>query len=397
MQEKGIGMTISVDQKTNTLLERARAAAVIVEQEADAGERDRTITQPVVDALIDARLFWTLIPKEFGGEGATLVEGFEVIEEISRADASAGWALMANSFSTGIAAGYLPEKGARELFDKPTPGITAGMILPTGKGVPVEGGYRVTGDFQFASGSAHADWIGAGWVVSDEEGNPILDDDGQVIVRTGFIPREKIEFRGNWDVLGLVGTGSYDYGVIDVFVPEEHTFNTFSTTPVRSEPVYALGLLGIGVGGHAPVALGIARRALDEIATIARQKGRLGYATVIGDSELFKIEFAKAEALYQATRLFVYDVHSKAEEKVTNGEALTPLDNARLRQSITWSQETASKVVDFAHRWAGSASIRNPSALGRCVRDAAVATQHLLVDPMTLVDAATAILPEYGE
>jgi alkylation response protein AidB-like acyl-CoA dehydrogenase len=378
-------------------LDRARMVAEIVEAEANAIEDGATITKPVYDALVETRLFWMLVPKELRGEELSLVESFEVIEELSRADGSTGWAFMANSLSTSLAAGFLADKGARDIFDHDLPGITAGMILPTGKGTRVDGGYVVTGNYQFASGSNHASWIGAGFVVSDADGNPEVAPGGGPVVRTAFVPRDQVEFRGNWNVWGLVGTGSYDYGLTELFIPEEHCFDTFSTTPVRQEPVYRLGLLGIGVGGHAPVALGIARHALDEIVKVASVKGRLGYDTVVGDSQMFKLEFAKTEALYRAARAYVYEVHREAEAWVNAGNVLTPEHSARLRQAITWVQEVASTVTNFAHRWGGSQSFRNPTALGRATRDAAIATQHLLVDPMTLVDAAPAIMAGYGE
>ncbi|MDQ0382953.1 acyl-CoA dehydrogenase family protein [Amycolatopsis thermophila] len=388
-------MTGTLARPTTDALAAAKAIAPLIESEADAIERDTTITKTVVDAIARERLFWLLVPEEYGGWGLGIVDSLKVIEEISRADGSTGWALMANAFSTGIAVGFLDPEGAREIFDQPTPGITAGMILPTGKAVRVEGGYRVTGRYQFASGSAHASWIGAGFVVHDAEGNPLLTETGDPVCRVAFLPREKVEFLGNWNVMGLVGTGSYDYAVTDVFVPDKHTMDTFSTTPVRPEPVYQLGLLGIGVGGHGPVALGLATRALQEIASIASVKARPGYEGVVGDSVMFRREFAKYEALVQSARRYVYDLHGEAEAAAAAGEEITLEQRARLRQVTTWVQEVAGEVVGFAHRWGGSQSIRNPSALGRCTRDAAVATQHLLVDPMTLVDAAQEILPGY--
>lgn len=382
-------------QTASDALARARNIAPLIESEAEFIERDATITQRVVDALVEQRLFWLLVPQEYGGCGLGMADSLKVVEEISRADGSTGWALMANAFSTGIAVGFLETEGAKEIFDRRTPGITAGMILPTGSAVRVDGGYRVTGRYQFASGSAHADWIGAGFTVQDAEGNPILTDTGDPVARVAFLPREKVDFLGNWNVMGMVGTGSYDYAVTDQFVPEKHTMDAFSTTPVRSEPVYKLGLLGIGVGGHSGVALGLATRALQEIVTVSSGKGRVGYSSVVGESEMFRREFGKYEALLQAARRYVYDIHREAEDTAAAGEEITLEQRSRMRQVTTWVQEVASEVVGFAHRWGGSQSIRNPSALGRCTRDAAVATQHLLVDPMTLVDAAQGILPGY--
>lgn len=380
---------------TTDYLARAKEIAPLIESEADAIEREGTITKPVVDALMVQRLFWLLVPEEYGGCGLGLVDSLKVIEEISRADGSTGWALMANAFSTGIAAGFLPEEGSRELFDHPIPGITAGMIMPNGKAVRVDDGYRVTGHYLFASGSAHASWISAGFVVHDDAGNPVLGENGEPECRLSFLPRAKVKFLGNWNVLGLVGTGSYDYTVTGEFVPEKRTMDLFSGTVVRSEPVYKLGVPVIGIGGHGPVALGLATRALQEIATITSVKTRAGHPDVVGNSPVFRREFAKYEALLQAARRYVYGIHGEVENTIAAGEEVTLEQRSRLRQVTTWVQDAASEVVGFAHRWGGSQSFRNPSALGRCTRDVAVATQHRLVDPMTLADAAGDILPGY--
>jgi alkylation response protein AidB-like acyl-CoA dehydrogenase len=373
---------------------RARSIASVIEAEAEAMESERRITAPVVKAIADNDLFWVLVPREYGGAGLGLVPALKVVEELSRADGSTGWAFMANAFSTGIAVGFFSEQGARDIFGGADRGITAGMILPTGKAVRVDGGYRVTGNYQFASGSGHASWIGAGFIVHGNDGEPLMDENGTPVCRVAFVPRDDVEFTGGWDVMGMVGTGSDNYTITNLFVPEAHTMDTFSTVPVRPEPVYKLGLLGIGVGGHAPVALGIAQRALEEIATIAAVKARPGYPTVIGDSDMFRREFAKHEATLQAARRYVYDAHADAETAAAADE-LTDEHRARLRQVTTWVQGVAKDIVDFAFGWGGSASIRNPSALGRCLRDASVATQHALVEPMTLVEASEPILRGY--
>ena len=372
----------------------ARGLAPLIDAEADSMESNRAISKPVVEGLAEKGIFWLLVPSEWGGAGLGIVDSLKVIEELSRSDGSTGWAVMANAFSTGVAAGYLEEAGGRELFAGDDKGITAGMILPTGKGVRVEGGYRVNGTYGFASGSGHASWIGAGFVVHDDEGNPQFSADGQPVCRVAFIPRSEIEFLGGWNVMGMVATGSDNYTVTDVFVPEAHAMDTFSTVPTRGESVYKLGLLGIGVGGHGPVALGIAQRALEEIAVIAGAKTRPGYPSVIGDSDMFRRDFATNEALLQAARRYVYDAHADAEAAAAAGE-LNDEQRARLRQVTTWVQSVAQDVVTFAYNWGGSASIRNPSVLGRCMRDISVGAQHMLVEPMTLVEAAGPILAGY--
>lgn len=302
---------------------------------------------------------------------------------------------MATAFSTAIIAGYINTDGAADLFGGQRPAITAGMLLPRGTARRVDGGYLVDGNWSFASGSAFADWIGVGFMVADESGDMILDEAGTPEARIALLPREQVDFKGGWNVWGLVGTGSYDYGVRERFVPEHHTMLTFATTSVRPDPIFAFGTLGMGVLGHSAVALGIAQRALEEVATSCATKIRAGQSTPVGEADLFRHGFVHNEASLQAARLYVYDVIAKAEATAAAGEPLRAEQFARFRQAVTWVHDVAKEVVDFAHRWAGSASIRDNTAMGRCVRDIAVATQHVLVDQSTLIDAATELVPQY--
>ncbi|GAA2866722.1 acyl-CoA dehydrogenase family protein [Pseudonocardia halophobica] len=375
----------------------ARSIKPVIDAEADTMEAGATITKPVVDAIAENGLFWLLVPREYGGAGQDIVTSLKVVEELSRADGSVGWAFMANAFSTGVAVGFFSPEGAEEMYAGADKAITAGMILPTGTGVRVDGGYEVTGTYGFGSGSHHASWIGAGFVVLGEDGNPEMngpEDNPVPVCRIAFVPREKVEFLGGWNVMGMAATGSDNYKVEKLFVPEAHTMDTFSTEPVRPEAVYKLGMLGIGVGGHAPVALGIAQRALEEIAQITADKKRPGYPTVVGDSEMFRRGFVEHEALLQAARLYVYQAHADAEAAAAAG-TITDEHRARLRQAATWVQKVAQDVVTWAYNWGGSASIRNPSVLGRCLRDISVGAQHMLVEPMTLVEASAPIIAGY--
>jgi alkylation response protein AidB-like acyl-CoA dehydrogenase len=387
-----VSNTATVD--TEIYLQRARSLAPLITSEAATIERDCTVSKAVVDSLIENDLFWCMLPKELGGGGIPLVGALKVVEEISRADGSTGWAYMATSFETAIVAGFINPEAAREYFLGEQRTIVAGQLLPRHPGTKVDGGYQLSGDFSFASGSDFATVVGGGFIQADAEGNPLLDDNGAPQPIIALLPKDKIEFRGNWDVWGLAGTGSYDYRIPDSFVPDKYTMATLSTSPVRPEAVYKLGPLLIGFSGHAGNALGIATRALQEVVTICTGKIRPNYTGPVGESELFRLEFAKAEASLQAARLYVHDVITQAEKAGEVG-TVAPEQLARVSQAVAWTQGVAADVVTFAHRWGGSQSIRNDSALGRCMRDSSIATQHLLVDPMTLVNAAEGILPRY--
>lgn len=384
------------NSRTADYLARVRTLTPLIREQAAEIEAGRTITKTVVDAIAEAGLHGMLVPEALGGGGLLPSEGMRVFEEITKADASVGWAWMASEWGTSGVVGYLQPETLQKMMSGEEPFIVAGQLLPRHPGTKVEGGFVIDGDYSFASGSDHATWIGAGFYVADETGAPILGENGQVQARIALMPKAQVDLKGNWDVWGLAGTGSHDYRVDKVFVPFEHTTPTFGGTPTRPETMYKFGNEFAGGLPHAPIALGIAARALELVAALTTGKMRPNYTAPVGESDFFRIDFARKEADLQAARLYVYSVVEQAEAAVEAGEPITAEMIARASQMLAWSHEVASDIVAFAHRWGGSKSIGSTSELGRYSRDMQVATQHLLVDPKMLVDAAGVLLPEYA-
>ena len=98
------------------------------------------------------------------------------------------------------------------------------------------------------------------------------------------------------------------------------------------------------------------------------------------------------EAVYQAARGYTYLVFREAEGLAGGGETVGATQRARLRQATTWLHQAADSVVHFCHLWAGSEVFQKHTPISRVSRDMAVATQHIYVDPVTLIDAAPAIM-----
>lgn len=377
------------------LLARARRIAPIISAEAETTESSGTLAPASVDALRETELFWCAVPKEVGGLGCDLVTTIEIIEEITRADGSSGWSLMANAMATCLAAAYLKDKAIDDMFGGSARPIIAGMFGPGGKARQVADGYQGGGKFGFGSGCAHSNWMGSGLMVVDDNG-PRLLPNGTPEVRICFLPRERVSFLGNWSVMGLEGTGSYDYEIPDQLVPEEFTFERSQQVQLRGGKQFALGLAAFGCAGHAAIALGLMRRALAEIAHISVRKKRPGTTATVAESAVFKHDFSVHEAMFHASRGFVLEVFGSAEQSAKKGHAVTPEQRQRFRQAATWVHNVASEVVGFCHLWAGSNAIRHPSPLGRCTRDMNVATQHVFVDQATLVDAAPVLLERWA-
>jgi indole-3-acetate monooxygenase len=372
-------------------LDRARQLTPLIEAEAGEAERSGTLTQSVVDAVGDAGLFWVLVPRQLGGLEADTATALAVFEEMSRADGSTGWAVMANATASCFAAIYTADEAVAAMFPSGALGIHAGMFAPVGRGVAHDGGYTVEGRYQFGSGCGHASWFSAGFQEM-RDGEPAVSELGLPAMRVAFVPRTDVEVTGNWDVMGLAGTGSYDYRLADQSVDEAFTFLLLEATALRGGPGYRIGLFGLTAIGHAGFALGVGRRALDEVLGIAREgKERLG-ANPIADQQLFQHDFALHDAAMRAARSYTYEVFGEAEAAAVADGAPSNEQAQRMRQATTYATRVAADAARFAYTWAGSAGLRNPSVVGRCFRDIHAGTQHLYVDNNTLTGYTQALL-----
>ena len=207
---------------------------------------------------------------------------------------------MANATSSCFAAIYTGEAAAKAMFGDGARSIHAGMLGPVGKARRVDGGWQVSGRYQFGSGCAHSSFIGAGTVEVDDDGEQVTAPSGLPAMRVVLVPRDLVEFRGNWDVLGLQGTGSYDYALDDVFVPDDFTYSLLEHTQLRGGPGCRVGLFAITAAGHAGFALGVGRRALDEIVALSTTRVRMsGFATIATDP-LFQHDFALHDCALRA-------------------------------------------------------------------------------------------------
>ena len=234
-------MTLTTD--TSNLLDRARALTPLIEAEAERSEVLGTMAPAIIDAVADSGLFGILVPAELGGLEADLVTSLAVFEELAYADGSTGWSTMANATTSCFAAIYTGDEAVATMFGAGS-SVHAGMLGPMGEATPVDGGFLVSGRYQFGSGSGHADWIGAG-VMETVDGEPAVSELGLPAMRVMFLRREQAEFLGNWDVMGLAGTGSYDYVVDQVEVPEAFSFLLLEASPRRGGPIFNVGLFAL--------------------------------------------------------------------------------------------------------------------------------------------------------
>lgn len=190
----------------------------MIREECAVGDRTRAIPATVVDAPREAGVFRLLAPSAVGGAEIDPLTFLGVVDEVSYADGSAGWCTMIGG-SYATFGGMLSLEGAREIFGDPAT-ISAGNFRPDkGAAHEVEGGYWVSGRWELASGSSHADWYIAGATIM-RDGAPVPGPHGMPQMREFFLPASEAHVIDTWESTGLRGTASHDYEVLDVFGEE---------------------------------------------------------------------------------------------------------------------------------------------------------------------------------
>ena len=369
--------------------EAARSLRDLTAREAQRCEQERTMTDEMVAGLWSSGLLSWANPFEAGGSEPTFAEMIETWIEMAWQDGSLGWIGIANIPSAAAAAAYLPAEGFAEVFTARGNATTVGgQFFPNGLGESVDGGYRITGAWNFGSGTGHAEYVAAGFIPT-RGGEMELGTDGIPPLLVAIIPHEEVEFTDGWHVQGLKGTGSYDYNVTDLLVPAHRVFALFETVPQRgTSVVFRMGLMPVTAAGHAAWALGVAKSALDDVAELAIGKVRMGDEASLAHRTTFQRGLSHHTAMWRAARLLVLEAFASASALLESGGELTPAVRGDLRVAATYATEASREVVEWAHLAGGTSAIREGSRLERAFRDMYTGTQHVFIGEKTYTDAA---------
>jgi alkylation response protein AidB-like acyl-CoA dehydrogenase len=347
-----------------------------IEAAAGAIERERALPLELLSALHDARLFRLLLPKSCGGEEVAPATFVAAVEEVAKADASVAWCMVQGS-GCSMAAAYLEPAVAHEILGG-REAVLAWGPGASAKATLVEGGYRVSGTWPYASGSRHAQWLGGHAHLVDAEGRPCLDAGGKPAERTLLFPRASAAIKDIWHAVGLKGTGSDTYTVNDLFVPARYSFTRESGADRReSGPLYRLTTFQLYGCGFAAVALGIARATLDAFIATAAAKVAMYGTKPLRESAVVQAEIAHAEARWQSSRAYLMHALDAAWETALRGESPALQQRAALRLAGVYATEQCREVVELAYHLAGGSAIFENQPFERRLRDMHAVSQQV--------------------
>jgi alkylation response protein AidB-like acyl-CoA dehydrogenase len=343
----------------------------------DRIERERRIPDDVLDALHDARLFRLLIPRSCDGEEVEPATLFEVTEAIAQGDASVAWCL-GQASGVSMTAAYVNPEVARTVLSDKRAVMACGPNTPKPKAIVCEGGYRVTGEWGFASGSQHAAWMLGHSTVCEPDGTPRLGADGKPLeLRSMIFPRASAAMNDDWNVMGLKGTGSVGYAVKDLFVPADFSFTRESDADRREPgPLYRFSMFNIFGVGFSGVALGIARRALDDFIKLAITKKPYASPTLLCDNNTIQAQVGLSEARLQSSRSYVIENYRNFYRAVAQGMRFTPEMRMANRIMTCYAIQQAREVMNFVYHAAGATAIYESNPFERRFRDLHTVTQQ---------------------
>lgn len=377
-----------LDSRSSTL-KTALSLREVARAEAAPSEELRTLSPTLVQAMWESGLMTAMNPFEAGGSEPDFRDMIETWVEMAWQDGSFGWVGIANFPSSVAAAAYLPDEGFDEVFTaNDNRAALGGQFAPNGQGQVVDGGYRLSGAWNFGSGTGHSAYVAAGFLPM-EDGAVRMVSETRPDLYVAILPREDVTFTDGWHVQGLKGTGSYDYNCQDVFVPEHRTFPLFTYDAHRgTAPTFRMGLMAITGAGHASWALGVAKSMLDDVQDIARTRLRMGDLSPIASRSTFQAGLTRHLSMWRAARLLVLDAYTTAEAAVAAGEPLTPTLRADMRASSVHATDVARSCAEWAHLAAGTTAIREGSRFERAFRDIYTGTQHAFISERVATEAA---------
>jgi len=353
-------------------------------------ETRRRVPPSLVQAIKDAGFFCPYLPHALGGLELPPLTVFRIIEEISKVDGSVGWCTMIASSESHLS-GWLRTDVARAMFGQPPDVRLAGSLRPEGQAYLVDGGYRIHGRWDFASGIHHANWLLCTCTVMDGD-DPRQTPAGVPEIRSMLVPVDKATIVDTWSVVGMCGTGSHDFIVDNVFVPASHSLSLLEP-PQAPGPLYHPRLLFVVLwSGTVANALGIARGAMDAFIELASQARSTSSPTLLRDRALVQTQVAEAEAILSAARAYVLTSVEAAWEAVCAGVPDPSHEIAQARLAITHGMHEAVRVVDRLFHAAGTNGIYRKYGLERYFRDVHTAVQHAAGLPVHIESAGKVFL-----
>jgi alkylation response protein AidB-like acyl-CoA dehydrogenase len=352
------------------LLEAVDGIAATLSESGPRSEELGTLAPAAVKALRESGMFRLKLANEMGGAEADPVTEMLVLENLAYHDFTSAWCTMVGATAIASLGTFLTPAGLAQVFKGDTIPTASISFFPAGRGVREGNGYRVSGRWRFNSGIRHAEWVLGGTII---EGG-----DKPLVIFAAF-PAKDVTLYDNWGgVVGLRGTGSVDFSVENYLLPQELSFvwDLLQPKPVRGGPSYLFPPFAYVAKEHGSVAIGAARRALDELIMIASTTRGTFRSSKLDERQVVHRQIAEADLKLRAARALMHERYDALYDKVAGGQMPDGADIADVRAICVHATDVAIGVATMAYHFAGNTGLHHPHVIGRLLRDLNTAGIH---------------------
>ena len=386
MGQMAEGRLVPADVEAHPLVRAAAALRPVIRSHHDEIERDQCLPKALVEQCHAAGFYCMVIPRALGGHQVDPLTYVRVVEYLAEGAGAIGWNLANNSIAQLVTLG-LPDDGVNEIYGEAADTVVAGTaVMGGGKAFPVDGGYRVTGRWPFGTGCQEASWMLGSFQILDGD-RPRRSPDGASVHWRGIFRRSEAQIvDGSWDVSGLRATGSFDWTVDDVFLPERRTMvhagvpldNQWKRWPGISYALPAQAWVG---PHHSAVITGIARAGIDALIELAEEKTPRGRTGRLCENPQVQDAVGRADSILNAGRAYRAAMIAELWNTIAAGEDTTIEQRARCRLAAVHATDSAREAMDLMYRHGGSTSFQRASRLAECWRDLQVVGQAVTLAP----------------
>ena len=377
---------LPVDVDAQAPVQAALALSPAIRGYHDEIEREQRLPKALVEQFHAAGFYSMVIPRELGGLQADPLTYLRVVEVLAEAAGSVGWNVANNTIGQLVTLG-LPDDGVREIYATGADTVIAGTaVMGGGRAVPVDGGYRVSGRWRFGSGCQESSWMLGSFQIFDGE-ELRRSPDGAFTFWRGVFPRSEAHVvDGSWDVSGLRGTGSFDWTVEDVFLPERRVM-VHAGVPLDNQwsrwrgISYALPAQAWVGPHHSAVITGLARAGIDALVELAGGKTPRGRTGLLCENPQVQDAVGRADAMLNAGRIYRSAMIAELWNTIAAGRETTREQRARCRLAAVYAADSARGAMDLMYRHGGSTSFERESRLAECWRDLHVVGQTVTIAP----------------
>ena len=362
------------------LVGRAREIVPVLARNAARTEAERRVVEENISLIDDADLFAIMRPERLGGLETNMRTTLEVSRELARGCGSTSWATTLMNVCSWFG-GLFPDRAQRDVWEDAPGNRIAGVLAPTGEATRVEGGYRLSGKWGWASGCLHAQWAVVGFPVPDEHGEIV--DQGLALV-----PMSDLSIEDTWFVAGMRGTGSNTLVARDVLVPEHRVISVPAAiggrygTEHTDEVLYRSAFVPVAAIVLAGPQLGLAQAALDLVIEKAPNRSiSYTFYDVQTEAPTVQLAVAKAASLIDSAHLFAYRAAADIDQAADDGVYPDHAARARVRMDTGAAIENAREAIRVLVSAHGASSFAETSPLQRIWRDSEVASRHAVVSP----------------